>query len=439
MGDAPDNEDVDVVVIGGGLAGLSAAITAADAGRRVVLLDARPLGGRARSENRNGHTFNLGPHALYVGGPGHRLLRGFGIDPAGAPPAVHGSLGLRRGRTGLLPSGPLSLLRTDLLRPRSKARVAAMLARLQRIRAADHAHQTVNGWLSETGLPADAAALVHLLVRVSTYVDAPDLLSAEAAIGQVQLAMGKGVRYLDGGWGSMADRLAQRARRAGADLRTGVIVRHVGAPTGAGRPSASHRLLVETSAGPLLASAVVLAVGTPAATAAVLGTRPTSWDRLGPEVAATSLDLGLARVPDRRAIFGVDEPVYWSVHGPGARLAPDGGAVAHAMRYLPPGDDPATAEEHRARLEALARTAGVRDADIVESRFLRRMVVTGGLPTAAAGGLWGRPDVTDTGRPGVYLAGDWVGPDGMLADAALMSGARAAERVLAAPVPAVAA
>lgn len=46
------------------------------------------------------------------------------------------------------------------------------------------------------------------------------------------------------------------------------------------------------------------------------------------------------------------------------------------------------------------------------------------------GGLEGRygPAVPDT--EGLYVAGDWVGPAGMLSDAAVASGRRAARRVL---------
>ncbi len=56
------------------------------------------------------------------------------------------------------------------------------------------------------------------------------------------------------------------------------------------------------------------------------------------------------------------------------------------------------------------------------SRFLAHLTVAGALPRAATGGLAGRPTVVDTGVPGVTMAGDWVGPDGLLADAALASG-----------------
>jgi pyruvate/2-oxoglutarate dehydrogenase complex dihydrolipoamide dehydrogenase (E3) component len=65
------------------------------------------------------------------------------------------------------------------------------------------------------------------------------------------------------------------------------------------------------------------------------------------------------------------------------------------------------------------------------------MVVAGAAPIAERGGLGGRPAIDATGLPGVYLAGDWVGPTGLLADAALASGQAAALRaVQAVPVSA---
>jgi transposase InsO family protein len=42
--------------------------------------------------------------------------------------------------------------------------------------------------------------------------------------------------------------------------------------------------------------------------------------------------------------------------------------------------------------------------------------------TREHGGMQGRPNVTDTGVAGALVAGDWVGPTGHLADAALASG-----------------
>lgn len=190
-------------------------------------------------------------------------------------------------------------------------------------------------------------------------------------------------------------------------------------------------MIVRTAGQDFEATSVVVATGTPAQAAAVIGRRPSTWDRLGAPVEAASLDLGLARQPKHPFIQGIDEPLYWSVHSLAARLAPEGRATAHAMRYLPPGQDPGPADEDRRRLADLARMAGVADDDIVESRFLRRVTVMGGFPTAAAGGLAGRPTVAVEGRDGVFVAGDWVGPVGLLADASLAGGVEAARQAVA--------
>ena len=67
---------------------------------------------------------------------------------------------------------------------------------------------------------------------------------------------------------------------------------------------------------------------------------------------------------------------------------------------------------------------------MVVDRFLHRMVVAHALPRPGSG-LAGRPPVEVASHPGVFVAGDWVGPEGMLADASLASAERAATRAVA--------
>jgi len=50
-----------VVIAGAGLAGLAAAATAARAGARVLILDEKSPGGRARTDEVEGFRFNRGP------------------------------------------------------------------------------------------------------------------------------------------------------------------------------------------------------------------------------------------------------------------------------------------------------------------------------------------------------------------------------------------
>ena len=62
------------------------------------------------------------------------------------------------------------------------------------------------------------------------------------------------------------------------------------------------------------------------------------------------------------------------------------------------------------------------EAEVVQ--FLPNMTVTHGMPACE-----GRPDVDVVKSEGIAIAGDWVGSDGTLADAAVSSALRAAAQV----------
>ncbi len=179
----------------------------------------------------------------------------------------------------------------------------------------------------------------------------------------------------------------------------------------------------------VLARRVVLAAGTPEANAALLPERPVAWTGLGPPSRVACLDLGLADIPETAVLLGVDRPFYLIRHAPPAELAPPGAALVHTLWYLRSGEDPSPAEA-RAALSEHCRMAGIEPDQAEEQRYLHRMVVCGALAVPENGGLVGRPSVTDTGAAEVLVAGDWVGPDGHLADAAIASGARAAQHAL---------
>ncbi len=407
----------DVVVVGGGIAGLGAATVAARAGTQVVLLDRAPLGGRARTAEREGFHLNQGAHALFAGGAFRHLLGSLGIYPTGEPPAAREAHGWRDGHSHPLPSGLASLTRSRLFGARGKAALARLLGRLDRIDAGARSGLTVDEWMDAEYLPADAAEFMRMLVRVSSYSHAPDQLSAGAAIEQVRLGLG-GVLYLDAGWQQIVDALAAAAGRAGASLRPGVgatAVRQDGPDW-----------VVSTPDGDMAAPAVVLAAGGPATASRLLGEDRAGWAGCaGPATEASCLDLGVRQAPQPPILFDIDEPLYLSTHTPPADLAPDGLALVQLLRYLAPGERP-SADATRDELRAHARNAGVQDADVVMERHLHRMTVAHGTPLAASGGLRGRPQVAVPGRSGLFVAGDWVGPTGMLADAAAASGSAAA-------------
>src|SRR5262249_42864754 len=101
----------DLIVVGGGLAGLMTAALVAGAGRKVIVLErSSRLGGRAITRIERGAHFNLGPHALYCCGQAFRLLQELGIPFAGGlPDARHGLL-TDASRTYAIPRGLGSVL-----------------------------------------------------------------------------------------------------------------------------------------------------------------------------------------------------------------------------------------------------------------------------------------------------------------------------------------
>ncbi|SCE05224.1 NAD(P)-binding Rossmann-like domain-containing protein [Streptomyces sp. DpondAA-D4] len=99
-------------VVGGGLAGLAAAVTAAESEAPVTLYEAHhTLGGRARTAS-GPYLTNEGPHALYHRGPHWAWLRQRGLlGPMASVPLVEGAR-FRFHRGGVLRrTPPLALFR----------------------------------------------------------------------------------------------------------------------------------------------------------------------------------------------------------------------------------------------------------------------------------------------------------------------------------------
>jgi glycine/D-amino acid oxidase-like deaminating enzyme len=391
------------IVVGGGLAGLIAAVALAKSGRQVTLFEqSRHLGGRAATTQRDGFSLNLGPHAVYAGGALCRTLREWNVAFSAKPPALSGGAFLaEHGRKFMFPYNTPRLLLTGALGAGDKLQAGKLIKKLL---AAQDATGSMKDWLDGAGASGGARRLLEALVAVSTYTRDLAALSAPLGLRQVQLAFSSGVLYVDGGWQSLVAGLEAHARAAGVAIQTGVPVERVGAAWV--QLADGRRLACETT---------VLAVP-PEIVENLTGIRLTGCF----PVRLASLDIGLRTVPRQAARFalGLDRVLYFSMHSAAAALAPPGGAMVHVAKYL------ANREEgSREELEQFADLLmpGWRE-QVAVARFLPGMVVTHALATVE-----GRPEVDALGLPGVAIAGDWVGNDAMLADAAASSALNAAK------------
>lgn len=409
------------VVVGGGLAGFSAAIElalrAAKDGRRILLLEqSRNFGGRAATQHpaeQPAYAWNLGPHGFYRAGRMKAQFEEWGIPFSGKPPLGAGKSLLlwKDGKSAPMPSSAGALLLNTAFSLADRLRIARGLAAIGRPATDARKGESFLDWALRHGATTPASAgMIAAFCRLSTYAADLDLLDAAAAIAQLRMAINQSVLYLDGGWQTLIDGLAAKARSLGVEVRGE-----------SGVATVSKSACVHLRGGSVIeANGVILAIP-PSEVERVTGVSP-ARSPLTPARAAC-LDLGLRKLPDGAAAFGlgIDEPVYVSVHSHYAKgLAPQGGAMVHIAKYLPAASDPPA----RAELEHYAdRTMpGWRD-EVAVSRFLPDMTVTHSIPLAASG----RPDVDAlTGWTSVRVAGDWVGPEAMLADAAVASGLRAA-------------
>ena len=424
--------DSDAIIIGGGMAGLAAATLLAKQGKSVRLIEqSQAVGGRARTKELNGFYLNLGPHALYRSGRGIQVLKELGIEPRGRVPSVSGAYAIKDGLKHTFPAGLVSMLTTSLLGLSAKLEAGRLLASIQKIDSDALMSVTVREWVEGQISHPEVRDLFLAVFRVSTYTNAPETMSAGAALEQVKMALDKSVLYLDGGWQSIVNEMEQAAERAGVITENGVKVESIE------RDGAGEVRGVRLADGRTIVSSIVVAASSPAVAARLLERGETNpslrsslakWADESIPVKAACLDIALSRLPNPKATFalGIDRPLYLSVHSATAKLAPDGGALIQLAKYLPPDNDqmPESVERELEGLLELVQP-GWREA-LVYRRFLPDMVVMNAIATARLHGTKGRPGPQVEDVPGLFVVGDWVGEEGLLLDASLASAKQAA-------------
>ncbi|WP_030221180.1 NAD(P)-binding protein [Streptomyces bikiniensis] len=374
-----------LTIVGGGFAGLTAAVTAAEAGTAVTLHEAhRTLGGRARTAEGPYRT-NDGPHALYSGGPHWTWLEQRGLLGPLAPLPPAEGLRFRFHRGGALRRvPPPGLLRQSL--------------RTARTAPVDTDFRT---WA--TGLAgARTARVAAAYSGVALFHHDPGALSARFVQERLHraAALPPEAHYVRGGWGALIGRMADRARDLGVRIETSARVDAL--PTGGGP--------------------VIVATALPAA-ARLLDDPSLTWE----SGRTVLVDLALrTRKGDPFVVSDLDAPGWierFTAQDPS--LAPAGQQLLQAQ--LPVGPDATKADgvAHAERLLDLG-FPGWRERTVWRRESLSR----------GRTGAVDRPGTTWRDRPavdrgdGVYLVGDQVAAPGVLSEVSFTSAVEAVSLAL---------
>jgi hydroxysqualene dehydroxylase len=410
-----------ICVVGGGLAGMAAALACADAGAEVTLVERRRrLGGATWSFRHNDLWFDNGQHVFLRCCTAYRaFLERLGVadrvrlqSRLDVPVVAPGGRTAQLRRSRLLPA-PVHLGRSLLtyrhLRVRDRLRLgpAALALRRVDVDTAEADQQTFGEWLTRHGQSPEAqAALWDLISRPTVNLPVTEAsLALAATVFQTGLLTEAGAA--DIGWASVplgelhGDAGLRALERAGVEVLTGAPVSAVD------RPPGGAGFTVRVAGTQRAADAVVVAVPHTAVVDVVpdldglrgvgerLGVSPIVNVHVVYDRRVTDLELAagvgtdVQFVFDRTAGAGLDRGQYLAV------------SLSAADPYLdrPPDEVKAAVVAGLAELFPRARAARV-----VDTLVSREPAATfRGVP----GSRSARPPST-TAVPGLVLAGAWT-------------------------------
>lgn len=364
-----------ITVVGGGIAGLVAAIQCAQHGRSVILHEATgKLGGRARGASGS-YIANHGPHALYGDGPFYAWLRREKLLPSLVRPSV---LTLRTRIDGRITRLPLPLVSATV-----------------RLRGKAPAELDYRTWAAQRAGERTVEAAIGFVSLPTFHHDPGELSAAFCHERFHRLAFhGHKVRYVVGGWTVLVDKLARRATDLGIEIETGSRITDL-----------PHQ-------------PVILALPLSAANALLS-------DRALNAAGARTVLLDIAMISPRRSprvVFDLTERLYLTrITGPDRSLAPIGEDLIQASAGLRPDE---SIEQATRRIESVidAGFPGWRERETWRRRSLAENS-TGAIDLP--GTTWRDRPAIDQGD-GLYLAGDAVAAPGLLSEVSFNSAMEAA-------------
>lgn len=404
----------DVVILGGGIAGLTASIMLAQQGKKVVVLEkGGNLGGRGITNNVGKAHVNLGPHALFS--DTLEVFNEVGVNITGKSPKLSGAFVFGKDNEKMNVVELVNLFLGSHLKWKEKMEFIRFYRHIRKMELEPLNGISFKQYLDTSLSSNKVKDLMYTFVRLATYSNNPELISARVAIGQLR---GTNVLYLNEGWQTIVNKLVSRAKEVGVTIQKNAVASKISGEYPDFTISLKDEQMIKTRS--------IVTTINPHELIKLVGEYASESfckkvDQMIP-VRAACLDLVMSGLPNPKTNFalGVENPWYFSNHSTVARLSDEPGQiVVHVMKYLDSMiETEAQIDEYELESFLDVIQPGWRDF-VVSRRFLPKMVVTNAIKNSIASK--NIITVDEIGIEGFYTAGDWVGENEILLSASLKS------------------
>ncbi|WP_232697215.1 phytoene desaturase family protein [Brevibacillus daliensis] len=217
-------EKFDVVIVGGGLAGLSAGALLSSKGKKVALLERGMLGGRAVTLSIKGFNFNFGAHAIYA--RDSSVLRTFedklglhidwqDFDPDKAKYDIGNQL-------TSMPANIVGLFRTKVLKGFDKIAFTFEILKTMLKMETGHSHMSIAKWMENQNVNEDVKEMMLTLASSNFFTKEPEKIPSDVFFTYYRrlFATNKPVAYIGGGWQALISEFVRVMDENHAEIMT---------------------------------------------------------------------------------------------------------------------------------------------------------------------------------------------------------------------------
>lgn len=217
-------KNYDAVVVGGGLAGLTAAARLAKNNKKVLVIERSKLGGRAITVDLKGFSFNFGAHAIY------------GRDKSSLA-KLEKELNIKINWTGFkedkatydlgdefsdIPANFVGLLKTKMLKGGGKPQfVWEVLKTIIKLEKGDP-HVSLKKWLDDQNYREDVKEMLLTLASSNFFTREADKIPSDVFFSYYNriFKTNKPVSYIKGGWQTLIESLERVIVENGGEIKT---------------------------------------------------------------------------------------------------------------------------------------------------------------------------------------------------------------------------